>query len=154
MRMPEQIVKTCYNKPMNTQILETNHWNMILSRDQRYFGRCVVLLKRPCGTMAEVTPDEMVDLLILIKKYETVFKKEYGAVMFNYSCLMNDAYKNTPPDPQVHWHFRPRYDKPVVFEGVEFLDEQFGHHYERKPERSVDADLEEKIVAELKEKFQ
>lgn len=67
---------------------------------------------------------------------------------------MNDAYKNTPPDPQVHWHFRPRYDKPVVFEGVEFVDLNFAHHYDRENKRFLEEDFEQKIISDLKQKFQ
>lgn len=60
---------------------------MLLAKDQSYFGRCVIVLKRDCGTLAEVTQEEMLDFLKLVQKYEATFKKEYGAVMFNYSLV-------------------------------------------------------------------
>ncbi len=138
---------------MDNLIFETNHYKVILAEDQMYFGRCVVMLKRPCGTLAEVIEEEMLDLLKLIQRFESVFKKEYDATMFNYTCLMNGAYKNTPPNPQVHWHFRPRYDKAVIFQGVEFADPNFAHHYNREPKRILEANLQQSIVNDLRSKF-
>lgn len=139
---------------MDNLIFETHYWKTILAEDQMYFGRCVVVLKRSCGTLAEITEEEMLDFLKLVQRFESVLKKEYGAVMFNYTCLMNDAYKNTPPNPQVHWHFRPRYNKTVTFQGTEFTDPNFAHHYNREPKRILDANLQQSIVTDLRAKFQ
>lgn len=138
---------------MDNLIFETPYWKIVLSYDQLYFGRCVVILKRACTALSEVTTKEMADFLEVVQKYESTFKREYGAIMFNYSCLMNDAYQNDPPDPQVHWHFRPRYDKPMVFEGIDFIDPNFGHHYDREHKRLLDKELEQKIVSALRIKF-
>jgi diadenosine tetraphosphate (Ap4A) HIT family hydrolase len=139
---------------MERLLFETVYWQIfLLSEDQTYFGRAVVVLKRPCGALSETTPEEALNLFEIIKKYEAMFKKEYGAIMFNYTCLMNDAYKNIPPDPQVHWHFRPRYNKAVIFKDIEFLDPNFAHHYNREPKRKLDAELEKALVEELRGKF-
>ena len=48
--------------------------------------------------------------------------------MFNWSCLMNNAYQVSPAKPQVHWHFRARYENTVNFAGQMFTDPNFGHH--------------------------
>lgn len=66
--------------------------------------------------------------------------------MFNWSCLMNFAYRNDPPDPQVHWHFRPRYKHPVDFAGEKFEDRAFGSHYERGTKRKVSDIVAKKIA--------
>lgn len=120
--------------------------------DQTYFGRCVVVLKRKCGDLADVTNEEMIDLLEnVVRKLESAFRKAFGATMFNWACLMNNAYQEKPPDPQVHWHLRPRYDRIVEFEGETFVDSDFGHHYERHTERVVGDDIREKIIMKLRE---
>lgn len=91
---------------------------MLLS-DQTYLGRSVVTLKRrDCGDLAKLTEDEILDFLDLVGKLENAFRKAFNATMFNWTCLMNLAYQNTPPDPHVHWHFRPRYDHKVSFAGL------------------------------------
>ena len=65
---------------------------------------------------------------------------------------MNNAYQATPPNPQVHWHFKPRYNHPVEFAGEVFEDSNFGHHYLQGPEnrRFVSREVLEQIVAELR----
>ena len=39
-------------------------------------------------------------------------------------CLMNSFYKETAPDPHLHVHVRPRYDKPVMLNGSTYTDRQ------------------------------
>ncbi len=130
-------------------IFETTHWKVILMDDQTYLGRCVIVLKRKCGDLAEVTEEEMLDFLNLVKILESKARRAFGAVMFNWGCLMNDAYQNTPPDPQVHWHFRPRYDREVTFAGEKFVDTDFGHHYLRGTSRILSDAVRQEIIKAL-----
>ena len=113
----------------NEQIVfEMLHWKVILIPDQLYLGRSVVVLKRQCGDLADLSQEEMLDFLELVKKLQNLLKKTFGATMFNWSCLMNNAYQVNPAKPQVHWHFRARYQHPVKFAGHTFKDPNFGHH--------------------------
>src|SRR3990170_4537805 len=66
---------------------------------------------------------------------ESSFKKTFDARLFNWSCLMNNAFKEKPANPHVHWHLRPRYEKEVKFAGITFIDPEFGHHYTKGSER-------------------
>lgn len=116
----------------------------MLMQEQTYLGRCVIVLKRTCGDLAETTEDEMSDFLTLVRKLENLCRKTFGATMFNWTCLMNNAYQVSPPDPQVHWHFRARYDKSVEVAGKIFTDPNFGHHYLREEN---DAPVSKKILA-------
>ena len=68
----------------------------------------------------------MSDFLSLVRKVERGYRVSLGATMFNWSCSMNFAYRNTPPDPQVHWHVQPRYDHSVSFDGAMYNDPNFG----------------------------
>jgi len=38
---------------------------------------------------------------------------------------VNNAYQEENPHPEVHWHMRPRYAKPVEFAGQTFEDKEF-----------------------------
>ena len=113
----------------NNLIFETEFWKIFLHPDQKYLGRCVVDLKRECGNLADLKPDEIVDFISVAKKLENGAKKAFSATMFNWTCLMNRAYLEEIPNPQVHWHFRPRYDHDVSFSNMVFTDPEFGHHY-------------------------
>lgn len=112
-------------------IFETKHWEVYLNPDQYYLGRSVVVTKRDVGCMSDLKDEEWLDFADLVKMIESVCKKTFNATMFNWTCLMNNAYQNNPPNPHVHWHFRPRYERSVRFEGIEFGDKDFGNHYAR-----------------------
>jgi diadenosine tetraphosphate (Ap4A) HIT family hydrolase len=112
-------------------IFETDFWGVLLSFNQRYLGRCYIFSKRHFGSMSNMTEEENVDFLEVVKKLEKAIKKTFGATMFNWSCLMNNFYKKENPDPHVHWHMRPRYRDKVLVSGKSFEDGEFGHHYSR-----------------------
>ena len=132
-------------------VYETDLWKIILSFDQYYLGRCIIVLKRDCGRFSELTHDEINDFFYnIVKKLEHSLKEAFGATMFNWTCLMNNAYKEHPPHPWVHWHFRPRYDHNVNFEGETFMDLEFGKHYARQTEKQVSHEMMEKIAEEIR----
>ena len=118
-------------------IFETEFWQVVLSSNQLYLGRCRVELKRPCKDLSSLNQNEIVDFFDIVKKLESVLKSTFGATMFNWTCLMNNAYQDDTPKPQVHWHFRPRYKNRVDFAGQTFIDTQFGGHYLRGDDDST-----------------
>ncbi len=132
-------------------LFETDYWSVMLSEDQAYLGRCRVVLKRASSSLSNLEPQEWADLHEqVIKKLEPSFKKAFGAKMFNWTCLMNDAYKPGTPEPHVHFHFRPRYSKTVTFVGETFLDPEFSYHYDRARRKIVSQEVLEKISQEVK----
>jgi diadenosine tetraphosphate (Ap4A) HIT family hydrolase len=139
---------------LKTPFFETKHWFVVLADEQTYLGYCVVILKRrDCGDLALVTEEELLDFRVMVETLQNAFRKAFGATMFNWSCLMNNAYQEAEPKPHVHWHVKPRYDRPVVFAGEVFEDPNFGHHYIRLEDlgRFLDEDIREKIVARITE---
>lgn len=117
-----------FNDKMRDFIFSTQHFGIALSGDQSYFGRLYIILLRTETSFAHLTEEEQRDMFMIIKKLETFFKDTYNATMFNYSCLMNDAYKDGET-PQVHIHFRPRYQNPIMVHNEEMRDPNFGYHY-------------------------
>lgn len=113
---------------MEGYFFETNHWKILLSEDQRYLGYLVIKTKELRQSLPELTAEEQSDFFSLIAKLETFYKEKIGATMFNYSCLMNFAYRDNRT-PHVHFHFRPRYKNPVTVLGQTFSDPNFGQHY-------------------------
>mgnify|MGYP001571556110 len=116
-------------KETQENIIETEYWKVVLAYDQTYLGRCILILKRPCGDLAEISQAELLDFHSIVQQLQIAAKQAFGATMFNWACLMNDAYQEENPKPQVHWHFRPRYKKEVSFAGEKFIDPNFGYHY-------------------------
>ena len=131
-------------------ICETPYWTVFLSFDQNYLGRCFIPLKRHCESLSDLSENEWKDFSLLVKKLEKAIKKAFNASMFNWTCLMNDAYKKKISKPHVHWHLKPRYDKSVEFAGEKFEDPDFGHHYNRN-RRKVSKEVETKIFERIRE---
>ena len=101
------------------------------------------------SSLSELSKEEWDDFRRLVRKLENAYQKALGAGPFNWSCLMNNAYKEKPYNPHVHWHLIPRYEKPVTINDTILIDEEFGHMFAPKKERIVD----ERIVEEIAEKI-
>ena len=111
------------------QLAESDCWKLFLADEQDYVGRCVLVLRRHCDSPAALSDEEWTDLHRMIKMTEKCVKTVFGAELCNWSCLMNSFYKSADPNPHVHVHVRPRYKNPVVINGHEYADAEFGHHY-------------------------
>ena len=114
---------------MDRQIFESKHWEVTLSGNQLYLGRAYVFCKTKRASLSELTSEEFSDLHSVIKKYEALLKKTFGATLFNWACLMNHAYREKPYSPQLHFHSRPRYEKEAQVGDTVFNDPNFGDHY-------------------------
>ena len=64
---------------------------------------------------------------------------------------MNNFYKDSAPDPHLHIHVRPRYDKAVVINGSTYSDSEFGHHYALNKSGVIPAKDKEEVFFRLKE---
>jgi diadenosine tetraphosphate (Ap4A) HIT family hydrolase len=133
------------------QVYESKSWSVFLSDEQDYIGRCILVLKRHCGSLSELTDDEWEELRDLVCKVEACLKSVLGAALCNWSCLMNSFYKDAVPDPHLHIHVRPRYDKPLTLNGRIYTDSEFGHHYALKKSGAIPAEDREAVYIRLKE---
>ncbi len=132
-------------------LFATDHWTVSLSSDQRYLGRAYVTLREHKENLRELSGDEWKDYIGIVKRLENACIKGLGATLFNWSCLMNNAYQRKPYNPHVHWHFRPRYENTVAINNITFEDPEFGHHYDRNQRRSVDSATFNEIIEKIKE---
>ena len=55
-------------------------------------------------------------------------KKLFSATMFNFACLMNNAYRDNEK-PHVHYHFIPRYKNKLNLFGKKYKDRHFGYNF-------------------------
>lgn len=63
---------------------------------------------------------------------------------------MNSFYKSADPNPHVHVHVRPRYKNPVVINGHEYADAEFGHHYSLRRDGVIPEEDMQVIFREMK----
>lgn len=134
---------------MKWLLYENEHWYLFLADRQDYAGRCLISCKRHCESISELSADEWLTLKKLMEACEAMLKNELGADLLNWSCLMNDAFKQNEPVPHVHFHLRPRYSKPIKIGNTVFKDKEFGHHYNNKA-KQLDNKTVEMIFERLK----
>ena len=132
-------------------LCDSGCWFVFLADEQDYIGQCILVLKRHCGSLSELTDAEWAELRRLVCKVEACLKSALGAALCNWSCLMNSFYKDAAPDPHLHIHVRPRYDKPVVLGGSTYTDREFGHHYALKKPETIPVKDREEVFSRLKE---
>ena len=141
----------CTDKDAEYKISQTEHWNIYLSHNQTYLGRCLIALKRHTPDLAKLERAEWDDFVSLIEKLETSLLRSFEPSLFNWACLMNNAYQEKIPNPHVHWHLVPRYSHAVEFKGEVFEDLEFGHHYDSKKSRNISPNLRQILISRIKE---
>ena len=120
-----------------TKVYESEYWRVDLSDNQAYLGRSIVSLNRHAENLSELSSQEWQELKAIINRFEKALTSIFNTTSFNWTALMNDAYKSPSPQPDVHFHVWPRYrDAPKVNNEL-FSDPNFAHHYDKTAERSV-----------------
>lgn len=126
-------------------IAETEYWEIFLAPSQRYLGTCVVSLKREIGELKDLKVEEWADFATLVESMELANRKTFNADLFNWNCLKNSVFRKNNPKPHVHWHFIPRYKTPIVFEGIEFGDPDFGY-FARAITKKIPENVRDKLM--------
>ena len=93
---------------------------------QEFPGACIISGHKKC--LGDMTSDEWQELGILEKELERVCKKVFGATMFNFACLMNNAYRDNEK-PHVHFWFVPRYKNELKLFNKIYKDRHFGYNF-------------------------
>jgi diadenosine tetraphosphate (Ap4A) HIT family hydrolase len=99
---------------------ETEYWIVFLAPSQRYLGTCVVALRRQCKDLLELNAQEWADFGNIVQKLENALNHALNPTLFNWSCFKNATFRLENPQPEIHWHFIPRYKHPVEFQGISF----------------------------------
>lgn len=99
-------------------IKEFNYWILMLRPVPITIGSSIILLKRECFSIADVTKEEMAELVEVCSFFENKCKSLYGAVKFNYHAdMMKEGF--------VHFKAIPRYDQPVIKHGMNWIDKDW-----------------------------
>jgi diadenosine tetraphosphate (Ap4A) HIT family hydrolase len=83
---------------------------------------------------------------------ETSVNEAFNPDLYNWSCFKNAAFRDEDPNPEIHWHFLPRYQNEVEFEGLIFNDPDFGYIPQPIP-RIIPRDVMDKIKLEIKKNY-
>ena len=108
-------------------LYKSNNWEVIFGgMCQEFLGYCIIAGKKT--SLSELTSEEWVELGMLEKELERVCKKVFNSTMFNFTCLMNNAYRDDTT-PNVHFHFFPRYKNEVKLFDKVYKDKHFGYNF-------------------------
>ena len=119
------------------------YWEIYTHKNQGYLGRCVVWCKRDDALdLADATPDEQLELFLILHDLREATKKIFQPDWFNYSFLGNEMR-------HLHGHFIPRYAKPKNFMDIAFEDKLYGNNYKTDHSFKTSAEL----LAEVKNKL-
>ena len=78
--------------------------------------------------ISDLTSEDWVELGVLEKELERITKKVFDSTMYNFACLMNNAYRDHEK-PHVHFHFIPRYDGERIILNKKYIDRHFGYNF-------------------------
>jgi len=103
------------------------YWTVVfVDWSQEFLGDCIISSNKE--SLSELTNEEWTELGILEKELERVAKKLFNATMFNFACLMNNAYRDNEK-PHVHFHFIPRYRNGIKIFNKIYKDKHFGYNF-------------------------
>lgn len=132
------------------------YWNVVFgSWCQEFVGYCIVGNDKE--SLSDLAPEAWEELGIIEKELERVCKKVFGATMFNFCCLMNNAYRDNET-PKVHYHFVPRYKNPVNLFNKKYVDKHFGYNFWKwalskfKAQKDIFTEEERKQIYEMMKK--
>lgn len=93
---------------------------------QEFLGYCIISCNKE--SLSDLTSDDWIELGKIEKELERVCKKVFNATMFNFACLMNNAFKDNEK-PHVHYHFVPRYKEKFKIFDKNYIDKHFGYNF-------------------------
>ena len=93
---------------------------------QEFIGQCIISGNKE--SLSDMTSEEWTELGKIEKELERVCKKLFNTTMFNFACLMNNAYRDNEK-PHVHFHFIPRYKDKVCLFNKTYIDKHFGYNF-------------------------
>lgn len=108
------------------QLYKGNNWEVIfVNWSQEFPGDCIISCDKE--KLSDLTSDDWIELGLIEKELERITKKLFNATMYNFACLMNNAYRDKEK-PHVHFHFIPRYDGERIILDKKYKDKHFGYN--------------------------
>lgn len=143
----------CDYKESEWLLYKSLYWSVYLADVQDYVGRCILVSNRHCGSLSELDIAEWIELKTIIDRLEYIYKDILGAELSNWSCLLNNFYKEVTPNPHVHLHVRPRYKNAISINNHSYIDTEFAHHYALDKEVILLDDDKQTLYIRMKEQF-
>ena len=102
-----------------TVIDERPFWTLVVNRNQALLGKTLLVLRRDCTAVIDITPDEWAALREELRRLVPAVARLFQPEQFNFAFLMN-------VDAGVHLHVIPRYASPRRWHDRAFTDDHWG----------------------------
>lgn len=98
-------------------IREFGPWVLALNWQQNFLGRTLLLLKNHKTDLSELDTNELLLFLSAYRHWKAVMDAAFGPDKYNVTLLGNEEHVH---GGHLHWHFVPRYRRPIGFAGEQF----------------------------------
>ena len=107
-------------------LYQGKYWEVVFTEwCQEFPGECIISSTKE--HLSDLTEEEWIERGLIEKKLESVCQKLSQVTMFNFACLMNNAYRDHEK-PHVHFHFIPRYENKREILNKTYQDRHFGYN--------------------------
>lgn len=96
---------------------EYSHWFLTLNWKQGFLGRSMCILKAHKTDERDLTDEEVKEKFVIYCAWREAIEKAFGPDKINQAQLGNEEFLHKG---HLHWHFIPRYRRPVQFADVAF----------------------------------
>lgn len=118
--LSERIPCGCFDrfKDQDTDFMfDFGPWILALNHQQNFLGRTLCILKEHVVGLEELDPHELVLFLSAFRHWKAAMDSAFGPDKYNIALLGNEEHVH---GGHLHWHFVPRYRRPVEFAGETF----------------------------------
>lgn len=142
---PEQLYGTmapcgCFNGFKNQKtdfIKEFGYWFLTLNWEQGFLGRSLLMLKAHKVDEVELTDEEALEKHKIYCLWRKAITQAFQPDKINQAQLGNEEFLHKG---HIHWHFVPRYRRPISFAGVSFQND------DEKSQRVIYSDIHKRII--------
>jgi diadenosine tetraphosphate (Ap4A) HIT family hydrolase len=99
-------------------VYQGTFWTWSLRTPHPTLGSSILFLNKPKNSLSEISDEENVEFLKIIKIIEFTLKLEFNYSKINYFCLMMF-------DPFVHFHIVPRYHTQYSYNNSFYIDDNY-----------------------------
>ena len=113
------------------------YWFLALNWEQGFLGRSILFLKRHAIDEVELSEKEVLEKHHVYVKWHEAVTRAFHPDKINQAQLGNEEYLHKG---HIHWHFVPRYRRPVTFCGADFQSDN------SESQKRIYSDIHKRVV--------
>lgn len=118
-------------------IKEFKHWFLALNWEQGFLGRSLLFLKAHKVDEVELTNEEAAEKHVIYCLWRKAITRAFNPDKINQAQLGNEEFLHKG---HLHWHFVPRYRRPITFAGATFQSD------DAETQKRIYSDIHKRIV--------